>query len=335
MWAIENATDFAADGVGVTDVDGRNSWVVVVKATFEIAANGTLEPAPADAQEPFHHLPVYSGEDGASSLLYEADATPKKPGVDVLLNGDAWAPGERPASRVEVGMRVADRLKTLVVHGPRTYERQLSGLIEPSASLPFVHTPITYEGAFGGQDLRPPDPAKQKYHAPNPVGAGLVRDVGERAPNIEYAGSSTSKSSAGFGAIASFWEPRASLAGTYDAQWVRARKPLLPKDFDPRYFMCAPTDQQFPPLRGGEVIELRNLTPSGHCVLQLPKRYFGFTTICRGRAVEHRAQLDTVVIEPTASRLIMSWKSQLDCHKDFDYIDFTRIVEKDYVELAP
>jgi len=335
MWAIENSTDFVVDGVGITDRDGRNAWVVVVKATFLFDDTGVLVPAPKEKQVEFSLLPQYRGEDGQSSLLYEADSCPAKPGTDVVLNADAWAPGGNPTSRMNVSLRIGDRIKTLVVSGRREYQRQLSGLLEPSPPLPFVQQPIEYEGAHGGHDTSNPDPTKQRYHASNPVGAGIVRGAGERAPNIEHAGNGRHPNPAGFGAIASFWHPRTTLHGTYDAAWFKDRKPLLPADFDPRHYHCAPVDQQFEaPLRGGEAIGLENLTPDGRRVFRLPKHYFGFTTIARGEAIEHRGKLDTVIIEPSKGRVIMSWKSQLDCHKDFDYIDFTRVAEKEYVESA-
>lgn len=333
MWAIENATDFVVDGIGITDRDGRNAWVVVVKATFVFDERGILTAAPKEDQVEFFLLPQYRGEDGQSSLLYEADACPAKPGTDVLLNGDAWAPAGKPTTRTNVTLRVADRVKTLTVCGHREYQRQLSGLVEPSAPLPFVRQPIEYEGAYGGHDTSNPDPTKQRYHASNPVGAGVVQGPGARAPNIEHASRGQDANPAGFGAIASFWHPRAALHGTYDAAWFEKRKPLLPLDFDPRHHHCAPVNQQFhTPLRGGEPVALENLTQDGRRVFRLPKHYFGFTTIVRDEAIEHRGKLDTVVIEPSNNRVIMSWKSQLDCHKDFDYIDFTRVSEKEYIE---
>ena len=40
------------------------------------------------------------------------------------------------------------------------------------------------------------------------------------------------------------------------------RQPLLPVDYDPKCLLCAPLDQQAPGyLKGGEPVELTNLTP--------------------------------------------------------------------------
>ncbi|HAQ24498.1 MAG TPA: hypothetical protein DCQ80_00760 [Pseudomonas sp.] len=49
---------------------------------------------------------------------------------------------------------------------------------------------------------------------------------------------------AGFGIRGRAWAPRLQTAGTYDRQWLDARWPLLPRDFDFAYWNGAPEDQQ-------------------------------------------------------------------------------------------
>ena len=84
---------------------------------------------------------------------------------------------------------------------------------------------------------------------------------------------------AGFGVIASHWQPRVGYAGTYDEHWMKTRQPLLAEDLDDRYFQCAPLDQQAPQwLRGGEAVVLLKLTPAGELRFTLPKVYLGFET---------------------------------------------------------
>jgi hypothetical protein len=157
-----------------------------------------------------------------------------------------------------------------------------------------------------------------------------VRERGLPVPAIERAGSG--RGPAGFGAIASYWWPRSKYAGTYDGKWVEQRTPLLPADFDLRWHRCAPEDQQFDPwLRGGEPVDLVHLTSNGRLTFALPRHFFGFTTFFGRRKREHKAQLETVVIEPDEARLVMVWKSELACHATFDDLDFTRVVEKDYL----
>src|SRR5690606_23468518 len=123
--------------------------------------------------------------------------------------------------------------------------------------------------------------------------------------NFEYLdGDPATAGPAGFGAIDSFWNPRRQFCGTYDEAWQQQRHPLLPLDWDPRCLLCAPQDQQpRQPLRGGEQVELLNLTPQGVLRFELPKVYLTFTTHIDNRREEHRSQLSTVLIEPDQRRL--------------------------------
>ena len=82
----------------------------------------------------------------------------------------------------------------------------------------------------------------------------------------------------GFGALSRSWQPRAGYAGTYDAMWQAEQFPLLPHDFDDRYYQCAPQDQWLPRLEAGEPVLLRNLSPEGE--LRLEFRPFECRCIC-------------------------------------------------------
>ena len=168
------------------------------------------------------------------------------------------------------------------------------------------------------------------------MGRGLLKRPGDPVPNVEAkTGGRGAAPVAGFGAVASYWAPRNAYAGTYDGAWIEKRKPLLPADFDPRFFHFAPIDQQFDrSLRGGEPVELVNLTPQGRVVFELPKRFFTCSThFGRRRTKDQRAHLETVLIEPTEARLIMVYKAEFHCHDDFDDIDITHVVEKELAEL--
>ena len=63
-----------------------------------------------------------------------------------------------------------------------------------------------------------------------------------------------------FGPLAAHWQPRVQWGGTYGDKWAKDRQPLLPEDFDERFFQSAPEDQQAPTyLKGGEAVELVKL----------------------------------------------------------------------------
>src|SRR5215469_9031201 len=110
--------------------------------------------------------------------------------------------------------------------------------------------PLLYERAFGGWDCTDEDPQKHRYEPRNPAGTGFRhthRAEDEFAlPNIEdpaqpFRTYGERPPPAGFGFIAANWLPRLSFAGTYDRAWDDERKPLLPTDFDRRFFNGAST----------------------------------------------------------------------------------------------
>src|SRR5512133_3126852 len=84
-----NTTQLSAAPFFLMDHTGAETLLLVAKGTWSIAADGTLTPA--DEQLPITSEPVYSGEPGRSSLIYDTDIVLKKPGTDCVLIGHAWA----------------------------------------------------------------------------------------------------------------------------------------------------------------------------------------------------------------------------------------------------
>ena len=83
-----------------------------------------------------------------------------------------------------------------------------------------------------------------------------------------------------------------------------------PADWDPRSLLCSPADQRPDGhLRGGELVELENLTPDGKLRFVLPKVDLRFRTRIDNRIEEHQGRLATVIIEPDHPRVIMVWQS--------------------------
>ncbi|NVB38378.1 DUF2169 domain-containing protein [Pseudenhygromyxa sp. WMMC2535] len=337
MWELENRTPYKAERAWLQDADGGKRWVVVVKGTFTIGDDGRTALA-GEQLEPLFE-PEYHGCPGSSSLRYEADMILPKPGTDVYVNGHAYAPGGAPTARMEVALGVGSRQpKVLEVIGDRVYQMAL-GRATPSLPRAFERMPLVYERAFGGYDCDDPDPSKHELFAPNPIGVGVAtlarKLLGRPAPNIG-ALSGDKSGAAGLGAVCSYWQPRRELGGTYDEAWTKTRKPLLPEDFDPSFWMCAPVDQQFiPHLRGGERVTLRNMSPGGLLAFDLPKVFLSLETsiATRSKPKHHRAALHSVIIEPDFPRVIMVWHGSLRCHREADFLDQTRIVQKEYRKL--
>jgi hypothetical protein len=330
MWEHDNQTPFAADHSWVRDKNGAEVWVVAVKATFLIRPHGTAEVAPE--QVPVTLVPQYRGDPAKSSLLYDSDVYHTKPTTDVLLHGHAYAPGGRPATRVDVTLKVGPISKTLRVTGDRV--RKVGVLTSHATDPePFAKMPLTYERAYGGRDETDPDPNRHSWEVRNPVGTGFALRPGnladKRLPNVEESGLVLSRP-AGFGPIASHWQPRVKWGGTYGEQWLKERQPLLPDDFDERFYLCAPEDQQAPAyLRGGEPVELVNLTPGGLLRFPLPRATLGFVTrFSTGELLRHRANLHTVILEPDVPRVLMVWHTHLPCHPKVLKLRRTTITRK-------
>lgn len=334
MWAIKNLTPYKAESTWGRDKEGVHEWIVAVKCTYDIKPDGKVKLA--DEQLDPLLIPEYNGEDGVSSLKYDADLVAPKPTTDIILNGTAHAPNSRPSQNFLVSMCVGSVKKVIRVLGNSRWEAGVSGL-SPSSIEPVLSLPITYERAYGGYDHIDSDPKRHKMDSRNPVGCGVFVDShnkeGQSLPNFEYPQGKLEKMGpAGFGAIDSFWSPRRELSGTYDESWQKSRSPLLPGDWSARTLLCSPIDQlPASHLNGGEAVELVNLTQNRVLRFSLPKARFTYTTHFGSLREEHRSKLSTVIIEPDYPRVILVWLTALAVRTDVDYLDETVIREKRYI----
>jgi len=336
MWVVDNRTPYAVNKIWRQDKDGNKLWVVVVKATFDISPNGITSLA--EMQIPVAVTGLNRGAAGKTSLIQESELFGVKAGTDVLVNGSAWAPKGYRSRVLDVGLSVGPVNKRLRVFGDRYWRSHLIRGLVPTQPDWFESMPIHYERAYGGQDLSAGDAANHRIEDRNPVGVGCAMQaehcVDQRLPNIEYPNQLIESwrdrpAPAGLNAVESSWSPRRQLAGTYDDAWRRERFPLWAEDFDDRYNNCAPLDQQVAPfLRGGEMVELVNLSPDGKLAFTLPRIHLSFRTrFCR-KDQEHRGHLCTVLLEPDQSRVVMSWQTSIVCNHRVDDLDVTVVTQK-------
>src|SRR5207245_5439853 len=104
---------------------------------------------------------------------------------------------------------------------------------------------------------------------------------------------------------------RASFAGTYDDAWAGARAPLLPKDFDRRFFNAAAPGLVAPGyLRGDEPVLVRNVTREGTLSFALPGVAPPRARLeqRQGEDVEITMRIDTVVVDTDAWRVFLIWR---------------------------
>jgi hypothetical protein len=305
--------------------DGRELLLVVVKGTFTIPKHGE-EAKLAAQQAPPVDADVFTGEPGFSAPVYESDYAPVKPRCDVILNGSAHAPGGHPTQRVTVSLRLGPMHKRFDVAGNRLWRKDVFGLAATEPEY-FTLMPISYDNAFGGVDNLNPDPEKHDAYLSNPVGKGFypiskAKIDGTPVPNTEESGTpitspTGSYRAMSFGPIGRAWRPRPKYAGTYDQDWIDNVFPFLPSDFEDRYYQCAPEDQQTDYLRGGEELELVNLTPEGYVRFRLPTVEVPVTFYLKNyEQTEIAAVCDTLVIEPDLERFTMVWRASLPLRRN-------------------
>jgi hypothetical protein len=323
-----NATKMKAAYAMGLKPDGRELLVVVVKGTFTIPQSPADTAELAPQQSDLVMADEFTGEPGLSAPKYESDFAPFKPRCDVLLNGSAHAPGGEPAKRVKVGLRVGTMQKMFSVVGNRFWRKWLFFIWRTSPER-FVKMPISYDNAFGGVDKSNPNEKKHRYYLTNHAGKGFHWNLKKKfinhkpLPNTERIGKqvrwprSKRHRPMAFGSVARGWQPRPKFGGTYDKNWLDNIFPFLPPDFDYRYNQAAPADQQIDHLRGGEEVEMLNLTPQGKTYFRVPHIEMPVTFYLKnGDEKEVMAINDTFIIEPDLNRFILVWRTALPLKKN-------------------
>jgi hypothetical protein len=326
MLQLKSQSPFRSSFAVLSDKNGQDVVCVYLRGIFDL--DGKL--LPGDLQELPQEEDAYYGEPLKSSLRTPCDFTLGKPVTDVLLHASAYAPDGKPVETMRVRFRVGDIIdKTVAVFGNRVWEKHglLNKKLRPSAPEKFESMPLRWEHAFGGADQLGDDEATRQEDPRNPLGVGFVHPKQDRAavagrplPNLEnsalpLADYKSPVAPVGFGPLASHWQPRLALAGTYDEAWQKKRAPRLPQDFDPRFFNTAPADQIVADyLQGGEPVEITGVTPDGQPVkTTVPAwRHEVRFTGSAGRAEPYIANLETCLFDLEARRLTLTYAA---CHR--------------------
>ena len=322
-----NPTPFAAERLAVRDIDGTDLLLVLLKASFDISDPDAIRPA--EDQEAIELADRYGGEPGESSLDYASDFSLGKPAAEIAVRGFAYpeTPGDREAI---AGIRVGRLSHRMRVYGERRWRGTVGGY-RPGKPEPFTRIPLSFEHAFGGRDTSHPKPERHDFDARNPIGrgfraAGSKRDPGEMPlPNFEDPDKPIGKpSDRGEPVVPGFippgWQPRAGFAGTYDQAWQDTRMPMLPEDFDPRFFIATRLVYDgF--LQGGEEVAAIGLSPRGPLRFALPR----VDLRCRIKRRDSDPEpldlaWDRLVIDPEEMRLIALWTGRAPVPTDFSDI---------------
>ena len=315
---VENGTSFAFAPLFLVEEEGHPLLIPTIKATYPISDCGRLTPS--EKQVPINPAGELYGKPEESSYKYEPEFAFVKPATDVVLIGSAYPrrPGD---TEVNVSLHVGPVQKTVRVVGNRYWEKTL-GMAYMSSPEPFESIPLIYENAFGGWDRSNPDEKKHTFEPRNPVGTGFRGKGGKfeegiRLPNLEdpqcaLMSYGDTPPPAGFGCTSPNWQPRAKFAGTYDEAWMQDRMPLLPKDFDRRFFNAASPGLVAPGyLEGNEPVLIEGVSPNGPISFNLP----GVPPpSCRvelkgGQIVNLQTNLDTVIINTDEKFLFLIWRA--------------------------
>lgn len=322
MLQLKNNTPLEAKILLMPDPEGIDSLYTIVKATFLLGQSVKL----AEEQIPIVEEDQYFDEPGQSSLKIPSDLGLIKPGTDVLLIGNAYAPQGKPTIQTDVTLNVGPINRTIRIFGDRIWQ---AGFLNTKISepQPFEKMPLVWERAFGGFDQTNDKDPKLFMEERNPVGLGFRIKNGNKTidgmklPNLEDPAQLISSwkdkpAPVCFGAVCSSWEPRKSYAGTYDEDWQKHRMPYLPKDFDPRFFQLASPDLVVPGyLKGGEEVRIIGASTSGQMRFRLPQYQLQITYQLDNKNHVRPPNLDTVIIEPDESRLSLLWRTVFPCDK--------------------
>ncbi len=308
---LDNRTAFAAGTIPLDGPEERPLLVVVVKATFDLAAAPDVRPAA-------EMLPLDYADDLVETergplTRAEADVAPPRPCTDVLVTGRACAPRGKRVPSLDARVRVGAVDKTVRVFGERTWRgRAFGGDLAPSEPVPFAEAAIDWTQAFGGAQC--PE---------NPLGVGFFVEKTKKKevedtplPAVEDPARLIRRwtdhpQPAGFGCLGRGWPPRLARLGTYDVRWQRERAPAPPLDFSFRSYNAAPDDQQVEGhLRGDEPVEITNLTRDGRLAFRLPGVRPAVTVMRSNspRIIPLAMDLETVALRLDEQRLVLVWR---------------------------
>ncbi|MCL1029176.1 DUF2169 family type VI secretion system accessory protein [Serratia silvae] len=328
---FNNTTPYSVDWSPGFDKNGREQLVVIIKVTWELPHSGQ-DLVLADMQTPLIEADISTGKPGFSATLYEGDYATFKPCCDVLVNGCAYSPSDRPVKEVPVLLQVNNQNNTLLskgfmVKGDRYWE---PGVISfrPSSQQPFTKMPVSYDNAFGGIDntkLTHP-----YFYQDNPVGRGYshhkTKLAGTLLANTEEIGNPIRTPGGHYrpmalGAVGRSWPIRSRYAGTYDDHWIQNIMPFCPDDFDYRFFQSTPPDQQIPYPQGGEIVSLLNFSQNAVLKFKLPQQKIPVIFIPHvGSDKQLQSMVDTILIEPELGRVVMTSRAVLPIKKSLHEI---------------
>ena len=320
MLLIKNKTPFQANLSLITDQTGTDRVCVMVKGTFKLNSKTEI----TEKQLPLFRANQYYGDPGKSSIKYPTDFVLGKVNTDIGLIGTAYSP--ESVTELPTLLQAGKLTKIITIFGDRYWKKYpiMPGLSK-SLPIPFKTMPLLYEHAFGGEDKTHQNNKKHGTCESNPIGTGfrLNKEAVKNhiLPNLENPKDLISSwkdkpQVTGFGFIEPAWGSSLQYAGTYDDDWKEKQFPLLPKDFDLRYFntasKCLVADGFF---TGGELIKIVNLSKNGDLKFNLPEIKLNCMLRLGKESIFQNSDIWTVLFEPDEDRFYIVWGTSFSIGK--------------------
>ncbi|MEL6915929.1 MAG: DUF2169 domain-containing protein [Pseudomonadota bacterium] len=323
MWQLRNLTPFAARAMLERDKTGREVWAATVKGTFDLPRAPGAVPSLAEDQPDVLLAPLTEGADN-EILRAEGEIAPFLPAGEVLMRGAVRPPAD-DLQALPLTLSVAGRAKRAILFGRRRVAPRMLGGWRLASEEPVTETELCWTNAFGGLAL-----AKPGRGAPdNPIGVGFdmadgggglseddLVEVPRFGPGrLDPLSEHRARVPVGFGPVPRAWPARARYAGTFDGAWEKDRAPLLPKDFDARFYHAAPEDQWQPGgWKGGEAVHLEGFLPEGDMRFDVPQSVLTFQAHIGRSRTSTRMALTRMIIDLTARQVSFLWTAFIDCN---------------------
>lgn len=178
-----NLTGFPARYQAGASTDTEMLGIIASKVTFVLEDGGLVPVTDEEEAWPVFEKPfLFRGVSLAQELEF------RKRGVDVLVFGNAVAPGGRPVREMDVAVRSGQLHYSLRVFGDRYWQKSW-GRLKPTEPEPFTEMPLTNDRAYGGAASFQ---GNELQHAVNPDGRGFYMEKagaeGGPLPNLERPG---------------------------------------------------------------------------------------------------------------------------------------------------
>ncbi|HEX8985870.1 MAG TPA: DUF2169 domain-containing protein [Bryobacteraceae bacterium] len=234
-------------------------------------------------------------------------------GIDLMVMGSLWQPGAREGTELTAEIRIGERfLRRIAVFGDRRWTRQDAALV-PSAPMPFVSMPLSYERAFGG---RTATGSGDCAWPPNPAGAGFYLTAeeaeGKPLPNLEdpehrIATIEDRPDPMATGPYPGEGSLRVTNAVDLDLEsgnpGIKRIQPLVFNRAHPRMIL-APANTPLP----GELVEITHASERGSLRFRMPELEFHAHVHLEHRNYFFPLHLDQIVVLLEEQRVVLGYR---------------------------